>query len=272
MKKKQRGGKSKQAGKRAGKSAKPAKQKASTSRASKREYRLALGGSVRHRFSMTDSAKGPAPILAAGGIVLRGTSRPRFAVVRMRREKAWVLPKGKLMPREHPRDAAKREVVEETGHDVSVHEFLGSMSYAVEGKVKIVQFWLMRAMGPPVHELMDDVKAVKWLPLREAVTTLTRPHEKVFLTHVGPIALSHVKQTTRKIAGKTGAKSNGKIARKKSSRNGSSRRAREVVVMPASPVEHVIAMDYQKGRPNAFVKALGSWIGRVAHSTARRVG
>ena len=72
------------------------------------------------------------------------------------------------------------------------------MSYAVEGKVKIVQFWLMRAMGPPEHELMDDVKAVKWLPLRDAVKTLTRPHEKVFLTHVGPIALGHVKKSVRK--------------------------------------------------------------------------
>src|ERR1700681_3124888 len=118
---------------------------------------------------MTDSAKRRAPILAAGGIVLRGKVRPRFAVVRLRREKAWVLPKGKLYPREHPRDAAKREVLEETGHDVSVHEFLGSMSYAAEGKIKIVQFWLMRAAGPPARELMGDIKAVKWLPLRQAV-------------------------------------------------------------------------------------------------------
>src|SRR6201996_4443449 len=118
---------------------------------------------------MTDSAKGHAPILAAGGVVLRGMTRPRIAVVRLRREKAWVLPKGKLLPREHPRDAAVREVTEETGYDVSVHELLGSMSYAVEGKIKIVQFWLMRASGPPTHELMDDVKAVKWLPLKEAV-------------------------------------------------------------------------------------------------------
>jgi 8-oxo-dGTP pyrophosphatase MutT (NUDIX family) len=242
---------------------KPPKKKASTKRATKREYRLALGESVRHRFDMTDSAKGPAPILAAGGIVLRGTSRPRIAVVRMRREKAWVLPKGKLMPREHPRDAAKREVVEETGHEVSVHEFLGSMSYAVEGKVKIVQFWLMRAMGPPVHELMDDVKAVKWLPLKDAVKTLTRPHEKVFLTHVGPIALGHVRKATRKNDRKT--------AHKKSARNGSSRRTPTKPGV-SSPVEHVIAMDYQTARPNAFVKALGSWIGRVTHGTARRVG
>ena len=185
---------------------KPAKKKkASTTRAARREYRLALGESVRHRFHMTDSAKGPVPILAAGGIVLRGTAKPRVAVVRMRREKAWVLPKGKLMPREHPRDAAKREVVEETGHEVSVHEFLGSMSYAVEGKVKIVQFWLMRANGPPTHELMDDVKAVKWLPLKEAVKTLTRPHEKVFLNSCGsdraqPCAQDRAREATLRVA------------------------------------------------------------------------
>jgi 8-oxo-dGTP diphosphatase len=257
MKKKQ--SKKQQSKKQAGRQRKPAKKKASTTRPSKREYRLALGESVRHRFHMTDSAKGPVPILAAGGIVLRGTSRPRIAIVRLRREKAWVLPKGKLMPREHPRDAAKREVVEETGHEVSVHEFLGSMAYALEGKVKIVQFWLMRAMGPPVHELMDDVKAVKWLPLSEAVKTLTRAHEKVFLTHVGPIALSHVKRVLHE---KT----------RPASRKGRRRRSATPSAAPAAPVEHVIAMDYEKARPNTFVKALGTWIGRVAHGSARRVG
>ena len=146
---------------------------------------------------MTDSAKGYAPILAAGGIVLRGEARPRFAVVRLRREKAWVLPKGKLMPRERAHVAAKREVLEETGYYVTVHRFLGSMSYAVEGKIKIVQFWLMRAVGLPSRDLMDDVKAVKWLPLRKAIDTLSRLHEKVFLTHVGPIALAAVKKSER---------------------------------------------------------------------------
>jgi 8-oxo-dGTP diphosphatase len=206
--------------------------------------------SVRHKFDMTDSAKGHAPILAAGGIVLRGNSRPRFAVVRMRREKAWVLPKGKLLPREHPRVGAKREVLEETGHDVSVHQFLGSMAYPAEGKIKIVQFWLMRAAGPPVGDLTDDVKSVRWLPLKQAIDTLTRPHEKVFLTHVGPIALAAVKKSLRE--------------KSKPVRGGNRHRSAS-----APPVGHVIAMDYEKGRPNAFVKALGNWIGR---SSMRRTG
>jgi 8-oxo-dGTP diphosphatase len=200
---------------------------------------------------MTDSAKRRAPIMAAGGIVLRGKVRPRFAVVRLRREKAWVLPKGKLYPREHPRDAAKREVLEETGHDVSVHDFLGSVSYVVEGKLKIVQFWLMRANGAPVHELNDDVKAVKWLPLRQAIDTLTRPHEKVFLTHVGPIALRAVKKSGR-LKSPTG------IAGK--------RRGPRL-----APVEHVIAFDYEKTRPNV-VKALSNWVGRATHPAVRKAG
>jgi len=203
---------------------------------------------------MIDSAKGHAPILAAGGIVLRGKSRPRVAIVRLRREKAWVLPKGKLMPREHPRDAAKREVLEETGCNVSVHEFLGSMAYAAEGKIKIVQFWLMRALGLPARELMDDVKAVKWLPLKQAIATLSWPHEKVFLTHVGPIALNHAKKFAR--------------GRSRAQRNG----VKRSTTSPAPFVEHVIALDYEKTPPRRFAKALANWTSPAAHFPARKAG
>ena len=63
------------------------------------------------------------------------------------------------------------------------------MSHAEGGKLKVVQFWRMRAAGEPARKLMDDVTAVKWLPLQQAVDTLTRPHEKAFLVSVGQAAL-----------------------------------------------------------------------------------
>jgi 8-oxo-dGTP diphosphatase len=146
---------------------------------------------------MIDSAKSDTPILAAGGIVLRQGSRPRIAVVRLRRDKSWVLPKGKLNPGERALAAAKREVLEETGHAVCVEGFLGSMLYAVDGRTKIVQFWHMRAIGGPLREPMDDIKAVKWLPLKQAIETLTRAHEKLFLANVGPVAMKAARQSLR---------------------------------------------------------------------------
>jgi 8-oxo-dGTP diphosphatase len=130
-----------------------------------------------------------APVLAAGGIVLRPEQTPLIAVVRRRKRNEWVLPKGKLDDGETPRDAAEREVLEETGHDVSVHEFLGTLVYESGGRFKVVHYWRMETSGEPSHELMDDVRAVDWLPLEAAVERLSRACERAFLANVGPLAL-----------------------------------------------------------------------------------
>ena len=130
-----------------------------------------------------------APVLAAGGIVLRQTKPPQIAVVRLRKGNEWVLPKGKLDDGETPREAAMREVLEETGHDVSVHEFLGTLAYDAGGRSKIVHYWRMEPNGGPTHELMNDVREVDWLPLDAAVERLSRDYERAFLANVGPLAL-----------------------------------------------------------------------------------
>src|ERR1700748_1436896 len=118
-----------------------------------------------------------AQVTAAGGIVLRREQPPRIAVVRLRKRDEWVLPKGKLDEGETPRTAARREVLEETGHDVTVHEFLGTLVHDSGGRSRVVHYWRMEAGATQVRDLMRDIRAVEWLPLEGAVERLARGYE-----------------------------------------------------------------------------------------------
>ena len=138
------------------------------------------------------------PILAAGGIVMRGGPEPLVAIVQLRKCNSWVLPKGKLNADESALAAARREVLEEVGHKVHIHEFLGTISYDVGDRVKVVKFWRMRAIGEPARSSTRDVKAVQWLPLDQAVEKLTRSREGAFLESVAPVVAEAVQRAARK--------------------------------------------------------------------------
>jgi 8-oxo-dGTP diphosphatase len=151
------------------------------------------------------------PIYAAGGIVVRGRARPLIAVVQRSKDERWVLPRGKLKRDENPMVGARREVVEETGHQVQVHEFLGAITYRVRGRAKLVQFWRMQAHERPSRDLMSDIAAVEWLPLGAAVRRLSYPLERLFLQYAGRRALKHRK---------AGGKRKGRARRKTRSAKG----------------------------------------------------
>ena len=121
--------------------------------------------------------------------MLRGRKKPLVAVVQLRQQKIWVLPKGKLHKNETTLAAAKREAIEETGRDVTVHEYLGQIAYRSGGRPKLAKFWRMEARGKP-RKLMHDVQSVQWLPLNRAIAKLSRPRERKFLQRVGPKALA----------------------------------------------------------------------------------
>ena len=139
-------------------------------------------------------------IHAAGGIVVRGGARPLLAVVQRSKDERWVLPRGKLKRHENPRAGARREVVEETGHRVRVHEFLGAIGYIVRGQPKLVQFWRMQAAAQPSRDVSKDIAAVDWLPLAAAVRRLSFSLEKLFLLGVGRRALKRRRRSARRKA------------------------------------------------------------------------
>jgi len=130
-----------------------------------------------------------APVYAAGGIVIREGRRPRIAIVQRSKDDRWVLPRGKLKRGEKATRGARREATEETGHRVRVHEFLGAITYRASGRPKVVQFWRMQASKHPSIDPMQDITAVAWLPLPDAVKRLSYPLEKLLLRHVGRHAL-----------------------------------------------------------------------------------
>jgi 8-oxo-dGTP diphosphatase len=141
-----------------------------------------------------------APIMGAGGIVVRDGARPLIALVQRRKDDAWVLPKGKLKRKEEPIAAAEREVVEETGFEVEIHEYLGAISYKAGRKPKLVEFWRMQAVSNTGRKPARDIKAVQWLPLDAAIARLELPLEQLFLRNVGSRALAPVTQPAPSVA------------------------------------------------------------------------
>jgi len=149
-------------------------------------------------------------IEAAGGIVVRKDAGKLIAVVQRSKDDAWVLPRGKLKRNENPAAAARREVVEETGHRVEVHEYLGAITYRAGRRPKVVQFWRMEAEPEASHDLMPDIVAVDWLPLKAAIRRLSYPLEKLFLRHAIARALKKRRVKNAKAKTAVGKKKSGK--------------------------------------------------------------
>ncbi|HDH26802.1 MAG TPA: NUDIX hydrolase [Actinobacteria bacterium] len=124
-------------------------------------------------------------IRAAGGIILSGRS-----VVLVHRPKYddWTFPKGKLDGSEGFRDAALREVEEETGLTCRLGRWLSDVEYVDSGgRQKMVRYWLMEVVGGDVadHEPNAEIDAVEWAPVQEAAERLTYGFDRKLLALIG---------------------------------------------------------------------------------------
>jgi 8-oxo-dGTP diphosphatase len=133
---------------------------------------------VARRKLKTSNAK--PDIAAAGGVVVRreGVGRPRVAVIHRPKYMDWSLPKGKLEKGEEWKEAALREVEEETGFRCEALEELPSVSYLDrKARSKLVRYWLMRPIEGK-FEPHGEVDELRWGTRREAARLLTYDHDR----------------------------------------------------------------------------------------------
>jgi 8-oxo-dGTP diphosphatase len=110
-------------------------------------------------------------VWAAGGIVLDGGS---VLLVHRPSYDDWTLPKGKLEPGESWEDAARREVLEETGLHCQILDPEPLVTHYVDrrGRPKEVRYFRMQQAGG-AFTANDEVDRVRWCTLADAVAWLT---------------------------------------------------------------------------------------------------
>jgi 8-oxo-dGTP diphosphatase len=119
---------------------------------------------------------------AAGGVVVRDG---KVALVHRPRYDDWTLPKGKLDPGEPFEAAALREVEEETGLRCSLVRELPAAEYHVNGRPKVVRYWLMEPEGEAGFMANDETDDLRWLAYHEAVRLLTYDRDRDVLAGAG---------------------------------------------------------------------------------------
>lgn len=126
---------------------------------------------------------------AAGGLVWSGRpGRGRLAVIRRRRYRDWTLPKGKRKRGEELGETALREVTEELSGCVepALGEFAGVTWYRKKRRPKVVFFWHMTTdEAPGRFEPNEEVTAVAWLTVRQAVARLGHESERALVAAAG---------------------------------------------------------------------------------------
>jgi len=105
---------------------------------------------------------------------------PRIALVHRPRRGDWSLPKGRLDGREGWREAARREIAEETGCDVRLGRFAGAKLFVDRPVPKLVLYWHAQVVRQgPIEP--GEVDEVAWLSRREALSRLDHDSDRRLL-------------------------------------------------------------------------------------------
>lgn len=131
-------------------------------------------------------------IEAAGGVVWRQGSSGTIKVLFVHRPRYddWSLPKGKLEGGESHRQAALREVEEETGLRCRSGEELREVRYRDrKRRMKRVRYWAMEPLDGSFRA-NAEVDEVRWVSLEHAAELATYPRDLQVVADLPQLALA----------------------------------------------------------------------------------
>jgi 8-oxo-(d)GTP phosphatase len=137
-----------------------------------------------------------APVLAAGAVCWRRRAKSYEVLLVSRPHRGDVsLPKGKTEPTESLPETAVREVLEETGYQVSLGVPIGSTTYVLpNGRDKTVVYWAAEVGRDELERgtfvPSDEVTAVEWVPLAKAGKRLTYPRDAELVQRFAELAVT----------------------------------------------------------------------------------
>ncbi len=141
-------------------------------------------------------------VVSAGGVVIKGCKNPRVLLISTRNGRIWALPKGRVEHGERHREAAVREVEEETGVRARIVRDLGYVRYYFTvheevGQIRIsktVHYYLMRFLGGGLTPQLEEVDDARWVSVQRALKMLAYDNERTVLER----ALNHWRERCRK--------------------------------------------------------------------------
>lgn len=128
---------------------------------------------------------------SAGGVVVRWIEGAPHVLLIRDPYRNWGLPKGHLEEGEDARQAAVREVAEETGlAHLELGPELGTIDWYFRRRGQLVRkfctFFLMRSLeGEAIPEVREGITECAWLPLARALDRITYENARGTLRQAG---------------------------------------------------------------------------------------